>query len=133
MQYNKRLFIKYFLLFAIGLISITVAGKIFPSAGRVFEAIGDLIKSCGLFFCIAWIIWFKKLKQDKKTAITTLKTAAVSFADIVIGILALSQFHDVIISPDSAEFWRVTAFDYSMFLFYISQYCQLSRGKLGND
>jgi len=133
MQYNKRLFIKYFLLFAIGLISITIAGKVFPAAGRVLEAIGDLIKSCGLFFGIAWIIWFRKLKQDKKTAITTLTTAAISFADIVIGVLALSQLHDVIISPDSAEFWRVTAFDYSMFLFYISQYCRLSNRKLGND
>jgi hypothetical protein len=133
MQYNKRLFIKYFLLFAIGLISITIAGKVFPAAGRVFEAIGDLMKASGLFFGLAWIVWFKQLEQDKKNAITALKTSAISFADIAIGVLALIQFNNIIALPNSSDFWMITAFDYSMFLFYIYQYCQLSNRKLGND
>lgn len=133
MQYNKLLFIKYFLIFAIGLTLITVAGKIFPSAGRVFEAIGDLMKACGLFFGLAWIVWFKQLEQYEKTAITALKTSAISFADIAIGVLALIQFHNVIISPNNSDFWMITAFDYSMFLFYIYQYCQLSGRKIVND
>ena len=132
MQYNKHLFIKYFLLFAFVLVLITIAGEVSPRIGRVIECFGDLIKALGLFFGVAWIFWFTKLKQDKKTAITTLKTAAISFADIVIGILALIQFHNVIISPNNSDFWMITAFDYAMFLFYIYQHCQLY-GKSGND
>jgi len=131
MQYDKKLFIKYFLIFTAGLLLVTIAGGVFPSAGRVVEAVGDLIKGCGIFFGIAWIASFKKLKQ--KTKITTLKTAAISFADIVIGILALIQFHNVIFTPNSSDFWMITAFDYAVFLTYIYQYCQLSGGKPGND
>jgi len=132
MKHDKRLFIKYFLLFAIGLTLITVAGEIFPFAGRIFEGVGDLIKACGLFFGLAWIFWFIKLKPGKRTVITTLKTASISFADIAIGILALIQLYNVIAFPVNADFWMITAFDYSMLLLYIYQYCQLY-GKSGND
>jgi len=120
-------FIKYFLLFTVILILITIAGKIFPSAGRIFEAVGDLIKASGFFFGIAWISWFFNLRSEKMTAITALETSAISFADIAIGVLALIQFHNTIASQNSADFWMVTAFDYSMFLFYIYQYCRLTR------
>ena len=133
MQYNKYLFIRYFLLFAFVLVLITIAGEVFPPVGRTIECFGDLIKSLGLFFGVAWIVWFGKLKPVNRTILTALKTAAISFSDIMIGILALIQFHNIIASPNSSDFWMITAFDYSMFLFYIYQYCRLSRGKPGND
>jgi hypothetical protein len=133
MKYNKKLFIEYFLLFATVLILLTIAGEVFPVAGRIIEAIGNLIKACGIFFGLAWISWFKNLKQDKKTVITALKIAAFSFSDIVIGILALIQFYSIILANNTSNFLMVTAFDYAMFLSYIYQHCELSKRNGGND
>ena len=121
---NKYSFVKYFLLFALILTLITVSGTFSHTAGKIIEAIGDLIKSCGLIYGVIWLVKYIK-NSYKNTVLTTLKTAAISFADFVVGILAIIQFYHAIINPLTCDYLMITAFDYALLLFYMHQHCEL--------